>query len=140
MFIRGQLTHLTVLFRQQRRRGTERRLQEVSQGSSQHKSWSCCPSMQTVRSINVQELRGRTATVLQPFSLSQAHNPDPPAEVSTATASTVLVALMSSQSNSFPSSLPNPAVCWETPPPPNATHTYTYSTYTYTRHTCKLTR
>lgn len=85
-------------------------LQEVSQGSSQHKSWYCCPSMKTVRPINVQELEERKATLLQPFSLSQKHNPDPPAEVSAATAATVLVALMSSQSNSFPS-FPKPAAC-----------------------------
>lgn len=83
--------------------------------------------MQTVGSINVQELKeeeGHSAAAIQ---LEPNTQPDPPTEVSAATASTVLVALMSSQSNSFPSSLPDPAVCWETPQPlpcpPNSTHT-----------------
>lgn len=89
--------------------------------------------MQTVRSINVQELKEkRKATVLQLFSMSQTHNPDPPAEVSPATASTVPVGLMSSRSNSFPSSLPNPAVWWEETPHPTPhkrTPTHTHSLY-----------
>ncbi len=85
--------------------------------------------MQTTGPINVQELKreeGHSAAAIQ---LEPNTQPDPPAEVSAATASTVLVALMSSQSNSFPYSLPNPAVCWETPHlyPPNTIHTHTHT-------------
>lgn len=84
---------------------------EISQESSQHKSWYYCPFAQTVRPINVEELEGRKTTVLHPFSLSQKHNPDPPAEVSAATAETVPMALMSSWSYSLPSFSPKTAVC-----------------------------
>lgn len=100
-------------------------LQEISQESSQHKSWYYCPFAQTVRPINVEELEGGKTTVLQPFNSSQKHNPDPPAEVSAATAETVPVALMSSRSYSLPSF--SPKCCLHAAPTPLRTLTHTIS-------------
>lgn len=65
-----------------------------------------CPSMQMVKSMNVQELGGEeahSATAIQPAPKTP---PEPPPEVFISTAQMALVVLMSSQSNSFCSSLP----------------------------------
>lgn len=140
MFIRGcSILTCFVLFREQRRKATLKGLQEVSQESSQHKSWSCCPHMQTVGSINVQELKGRKGHSAAAIQLEPNTQPDPPAEVFAATALTVLVVLMSSPSNSFPSSLPNPAV-YPTPAHPTPyihtntrTHAISYHLYEHCR-------